>query len=136
MLDKVVLAVAHLDLTMVEQLVMVHRELLEEVYRKPEVVPVVEEVEVMQVTEDKVMVVVQNATVNQFARSFKQMYPTARILAPSERQRSASERGAAPPRRPRGAAAPRGRERRSRPSGCKPQWASSGTISMGNRLTW
>jgi hypothetical protein len=59
MLDKVVLAVAHLDLTMVEQLVMVHRELLEEVYRKPEVVPVVEEVEVMQVTEDKVMVVVQ-----------------------------------------------------------------------------
>jgi hypothetical protein len=59
MLDKVVLVAVHLDLIMVEQPVMVHKEILEEVHRKPEVVPVVEEVEVMQVTEDKVMVVVQ-----------------------------------------------------------------------------
>jgi len=40
----------------------------------------------------KPMIVVQNATLEQFARSFKRLYPTARILAPNARQRDAKQR--------------------------------------------
>ena len=40
----------------------------------------------------KPMIVVQNATLEQFARSFKRLYPTARILAPNARQRDAKNR--------------------------------------------
>ena len=40
----------------------------------------------------KPMIVVQNATLEQFARSFKRLYPTARILCPSPKQRAAQER--------------------------------------------
>lgn len=40
----------------------------------------------------KPVIVVQNATLEQFARSFKRLYPTARILAPNARQRDAKYR--------------------------------------------
>jgi N12 class adenine-specific DNA methylase len=40
----------------------------------------------------KPMIVVQNATLEQFARSFKKLYPTARVLAPNARQRDAKNR--------------------------------------------
>ncbi len=40
----------------------------------------------------KPMIVVQNATLEQFARSFKRLYPTAKILCPSPKQREAAER--------------------------------------------
>lgn len=40
----------------------------------------------------KPMIVVQNATVTQFARNFMAFYPTARILVPDEKQRTAKER--------------------------------------------
>lgn len=40
----------------------------------------------------KPMIVVQNATLEQFARSFKQLYPTAKILCPSPKDREATER--------------------------------------------
>jgi hypothetical protein len=56
MLDKVVPVVVHLDLTTVEQPVMVHKEILEEAHRNPEVVQVEAVDVVLLVTEDKVMV--------------------------------------------------------------------------------
>ena len=40
----------------------------------------------------KPMIVVQNSTIEQFARSFKRLYPTARILVPSSKQRDAQNR--------------------------------------------
>lgn len=40
----------------------------------------------------KPMIVTQNATTMQFAASFKKLYPTARILVPSEKQRKAENR--------------------------------------------
>ena len=40
----------------------------------------------------KPMIVVQNATLEQFARSFKRLYPAARILAPNAKQRDAINR--------------------------------------------
>lgn len=40
----------------------------------------------------KPMIVVQNATLEQFARSFKRLYPTARILAPNAKQRDSTNR--------------------------------------------
>jgi N12 class adenine-specific DNA methylase len=40
----------------------------------------------------KPMMVVQNATLEQFASSFKKLYPTARILVPNARQRDAVNR--------------------------------------------
>ena len=40
----------------------------------------------------KPMMVAQNATLEQFARSFKRLYPTARILVPNERARDAQMR--------------------------------------------
>ncbi len=40
----------------------------------------------------KPMIVVQNATLEQFARSFKRLYPGARILAPNAKQRDAKNR--------------------------------------------
>lgn len=43
-------------------------------------------------TARKPMIVVQNATLEQFARSFKKLYPAARLLAPNERQRDSVNR--------------------------------------------
>lgn len=43
-------------------------------------------------TARKPWIVVQGSTVSQFAASFKQLYPGARILAPSEKQRDATNR--------------------------------------------
>ena len=40
----------------------------------------------------KPMIVVQNATLEQFARSFKRLYPTARILSPNAKMRDATNR--------------------------------------------
>lgn len=40
----------------------------------------------------KPMLVTQNATTQQFAASFKQLYPTARLLVPTKREREASNR--------------------------------------------
>ena len=40
----------------------------------------------------KPMIVVQNATLEQFARSFKRLYPTARILAPNAKMRDSVNR--------------------------------------------
>jgi N12 class adenine-specific DNA methylase len=40
----------------------------------------------------KPMIVVQNATLEQFARSFKRLYPAARVLAPNSKQRDAQNR--------------------------------------------
>ena len=40
----------------------------------------------------KPLIVVQNATLEQFARSFKRLYPTAKILAPSSKQRDSVNR--------------------------------------------
>ncbi len=40
----------------------------------------------------KPMIVVQNATLEQFARAFKRLYPTARILAPNAKMRDAKNR--------------------------------------------
>lgn len=40
----------------------------------------------------KPMIVVQNATLEQFARSFKRLYPTSRILVPSMKQRDSQNR--------------------------------------------
>jgi hypothetical protein len=59
MLDKVVPVVVHLDPTMVEQLVTVHRELLAEKHVSTVEAPVVGEAEVTQVLQDKEMVEVQ-----------------------------------------------------------------------------
>jgi N12 class adenine-specific DNA methylase len=40
----------------------------------------------------KPMIVVQNATLGQFAASFKRLYPSSRVLVPGERQRDAQNR--------------------------------------------
>lgn len=40
----------------------------------------------------KPMIVVQNSTLEQFAASFQQLYPAAKLLVPSEKQRSAEKR--------------------------------------------
>lgn len=43
-------------------------------------------------TAKKPMIVVQNATLEQFARSFRRLYPSARILVPNSKQRTSKHR--------------------------------------------